>query len=598
MPGLTVTRRRLLIADMESQFLPQVLVLLIAAVVIVFAFERLRLSPVLGYIVAGAAIGPYGLKLISGVEETRALAELGIVFLLFMIGLELPYERLAAMRRYVLGLGVLQVAITGVIFGGLARWLGQSLESSVVIGVGLALSSTAIALQLLVLRGEQTTPLGRASIAILITQDLLVVPMLVLIPGLGDEAGSLTGALGEALLQAAVVLAAIILAGRLLLRHVFRLIARARQAELLTATALVVILGTAAVTAQVGLSLALGAFIAGLLLAESEYRHHVEADIAPFRGILLGLFFMTVGMSVDIGRLPAELSTVAALVAVLLAVKAAVLFALVSLTRLGAAAAVRTALLLCQGGEFAFIMFTLAIEHGVMAQATYDLLILVVGVTMAMTPGLAWIGRALARHMMAGEADRHGGLAAGAAELEGHVVILGFGRVGQTIATMLKAIDIPYVAVDLEPRRVIEGRARGLPVFYADASRPQVLRRANVERACAAVVAVDNPANAVRVVDAIRRAGPEVGIYARARDRTEMQRLEAAGATVVIPDTLEASLQLGGQLLSRVGMSDTDIDRLCAELRTEGYGRLADMIPARTPPAAAERTADAPRAAE
>jgi CPA2 family monovalent cation:H+ antiporter-2 len=375
------------------------------------------------------------------------------------------------------------------------------------------------------------------------------------------------------------------------------MIARARQSELLTATALILILGTAAITAHVGLSLALGAFVAGLLLAESEYRHHVEADIAPFRGILLGLFFMTVGMSLDLGRLPEELAVVAALVFALLAVKALVLYALVRLTRLGAAAAVRTALLLCQGGEFAFILFTLAVEHGVMPPALANLLIMVVGVTMAMTPGLAWVGRALARRMMAHEADRLGGLAREAAELEGHVVILGFGRVGQTVAAMLKASEIPYIGIDLEPGRVIEGRGRGQPVFYADASRPQVLRRANLDRACAAVVAVDNPANAVRVVEAIRRASPEVGVFARARDSTEMARLLMAGASVVVPDTLEASLQLGGQLLARVGMPESDVDRLFATMRTEGYGRLAEMLSPREARAAGgERPAEAPGA--
>jgi CPA2 family monovalent cation:H+ antiporter-2 len=566
---------------MEAHFLSDILIVLVAAVAVVALFGQLRLSPVLGYIVAGAAIGPHGFALIGGVEEARALAELGIVFLLFMIGLELSYERFLLMRRYVLGPGLAQVALTALVVAALALWLGEDAPAAIVIGVGLALSSTAIVIQLLVARGEQATTVGRLSIAVLLTQDVVAVLMLVLIPQLGEETGAILGDLGLAAVKAAAVLAAIVVLGRLVLRHVFHLAARGRQTELVTATALLIILGTAAITAWAGLSLAFGAFVAGLLIAESEYRHQVEADITPFRGLLLGLFFMTVGMAIDLTLLVERLPTVLLIVVALVVTKAAILATLARLAGFGAAVSLRTALLLAEGGEFAFILFTLAAAHGVMVQATAELLIVAAAVTMALTPALAHAGRVLGRRLMARGATRLEGLAEEASALESHVLIAGFGRVGQTVAAMLAAGEVPYLALDLEPGRVREGRAEGLPVFYADASRVNVLGIAGVERACAAVVTLDDADSAARTVAALRRANPDMVIVVRAHDRRDMERLDAAGASVVVPETLEASLQLGGQVLSVAGMADLDIDRLYADLRREGYGRLVEVIPAR-----------------
>jgi CPA2 family monovalent cation:H+ antiporter-2 len=567
---------------MEGHLLSDILILLVAAVAVVALFGQLRLSPVLGYIVAGAAIGPHGLAFIAGIEETRALAELGVVLMLFMIGLELSYERLLFMRRYVLNPALAQVAVTALAIAALALWLGEDAPAAIVIGVGLALSSTAIVIQLLVARGEQTTQLGRVSIAVLIAQDVLVVPMLVLIPLFGDEVGTLLSDLGVAAIKAAAVLAAIVVIGRLVLHHVFHLVARGKQAELLTATALLIILGTATVTAWAGLSLALGAFVAGLLVAECEYRHEVAADITPFRGLLVGLFFMTVGMAIDLTLLVERLPTVLLVVVALVATKAAILTALARLAGLSKAVSVRTGLLLAQGGEFTFILFTLAVAHGVMAPATAELLIVAVAMTMALTPALGHAGRMIARRLIEADATRHEGLAEEVSGLDSHVLIAGFGRVGQTVAGMLAAGEVPYVALDLEAGRVREGRAEGVPVFYADASRDNVLRAAGVERACAAVVTLDTPEIAVRAVAALRRANPDMAIYARARDRRDMERLDAAGASVVVPETLEASLQLGGQVLSFAGMPEAHIDRLYADLRREGYGRLAKIIPAPT----------------
>lgn len=557
----------------ETVPLNDALIILAAAIVFVPLFQYLKISPVLGYLAAGLAIGPHGLALISEPGEARLLAEFGVVFLLFTIGLELPLARLVAMRRYIFGLGLAQVALTSLVVGLIALAFGSGAVAALVLGGALALSSTAAVLQHLVERGDVTARYGRVSIGVLLFQDLAVVPLLVLLPLLAGAGEGLVGVLGFAAVKAALVLAIIVLLGRFVVRPVYRLVAGTRNPELFAATSIFVALGTGWVTEHAGMSMALGAFLAGLMLAESEYRHQIEADIQPFRGLFLGLFFMAIGMTVDVGRLADEAPIVVGLAVALLGGKAALLAGLGLLFGLGAALSARVGLLLAQGGEFAFVVAGFAVFHGVLDPDTAQTVFLVVAITMAATPLLAVAGRrwseALEREAAHGaeRIEERG-------ELSGHVVIAGFGRVGRTVAELLAAQGVPYVALDQDPARVADSRAQGLPVFYGDASRPEVLTALGAGRARAVAVTLDKPGPAERAVEALHRSHPSVAVVARGRDLADLDRLAQAGATAVVPEALEGSLQLGATVLRLMGAPAEQVEQILARFRGEDYARL------------------------
>lgn len=546
------------------------LVFLAAAVLVAPLLRRLKFSLVLGYLAAGAVIGPHALGMVEDLEETRELADIGVVFLLFAIGLELSLERLKVMRRLVFGMGAGQVAATGLAVAAAGVALGYGLVASAVVGAALALSSTAFVLQLMTERGELATRHGRAVFSVLLFQDLAVVPILIAVPLIagGGDGESIALALAVTVLKALAALAVIVIAGRQLLRPFYHVIATANAPEVFTAMTLLVVLGIGWATQMVGLSMALGAFLAGLLLSESEFRHQVEADIEPFRGILLGLFFMTVGMTVDIGLALRELLTVLGFLAGLVALKLVVVLGLALAFRMPFAAALRTGALLAQGGEFAFVILGLADTHGLLRDGLGDLLFLVIAISMATTPAVVWLaGRAadLLEH-------RHNQALAGvderAGELDDHIIIAGFGRVGRTVARLLDAKLVPYVALDTDAQRVREGRRAGQPVFYGDASRLEVLRRLGGERARAVVVTLTTAGQAVdRTVSYLHARFPELPIYARARDPLHARRLEELGAEGTVLETLEASLQLGGAVLRRTGTDWRDIEELIRQLR-------------------------------
>ncbi len=553
--------------------LDDALIILSAAIVFVPLFQYLKISPVLGYLAAGLAIGPQGLGLIPEPEEARLLAEFGVVFLLFAIGLELPWARLMAMRRYILGLGLAQVALTSLVIGAVALAVRQNAVTALVLGGALALSSTAAVLQHLVERGEVTAHHGRAAIGVLLFQDLAVVPLLVLLPLLAGAIDGLAQVLGFAALKAAAVLAAIAAVGRFVIRPVYRLIAGTRNPELFAAMSIFVALGTGWATEHAGMSMALGAFLAGLMLADSEYRHQIEADIQPFRGLFLGLFFMAVGMVVDLGRLAANPGIVLGLAAALLVGKAAILTALGLLLRLELALSVRVGLLLAQCGEFAFVIAGVAVFQGVLDRELAQIVILVVAVTMATTPLLALLGRRSSHWLERRNAPgvRH---AEAGERLDGHVVIAGFGRVGRTVAELLTAQGVPYVALDLDPARVAEGRAAGLPVYYGDASRAEVISAVGGGRAQAVAVTLDKPGPAERAVKALRLGNPHVPVVVRGRDLADLSRLEEAGATAVVPEALEGSLRLGETVLRLTGAPDEAVRETLDRFRDDDYARL------------------------
>lgn len=556
----------------STHYLVEVLILLAAAVLVVGLFSRLRLTPLLGFIVAGAVIGPHGLALIAGVDTARALAELGVVFLLFMIGLELSFARLRMMGTLVFWLGGSQLLLTGLIFYGFARAFGASEATALVIGVGLAMSSTAIVLQILMDRRAQSTKSGRAALAILLFQDLALVPALALMPLLGDDQGGLGGDLLAAGAKAAAALALIVIIGRLALGRLLRAVERNGGGDMLTAAAMLIILGTAALTEAAGLSLALGAFLAGLLVAETEFRHQIEADIHPFRGLLLGLFFMTVGMGIDLEFAASVWPGLLASVAILAAIKALVILALGLAFRLGLAVSVHIALLLAQGGEFAFLLAAMAGEFGIIDNASSQFLLAIVTLSMATTPFLAIAGRRLGAYLAARESARDEERAPGApaaGELEDHVIIAGFGRLGRTVAGILDRADIPYLAVDRNVGRVRRWRQDGAAISYGDAGRTSVLQAAGLARAAAVVITVDDPQTVEHLVAAVRQNAPDLPILARAHDHAAGRAIAKAGATKVVQETFEASLQLASDLLDIIGTESDERDRLLAIARDD-----------------------------
>jgi CPA2 family monovalent cation:H+ antiporter-2 len=561
----------------EFSVFHQLLGFLLAPVLVVPLFRRLRSSATVGYLVAGILIGPQLLGVIVESELTNLLAELGVAFLLFAVGLELSLARLKVMRRLVFGLGALQVVLTACVIGVIAVMLGAKLGAAIVVGSALALSSTAFVLQLLVERGEQVTRFGRATVAILLFQDLAVVPLLVLVPALAPDRGSVALTLGISLVKAGAALVLIIAIGRFVLRPVFRMVAATRSPELFVSATLLVVVGMGWLAVQAGLPMPLGAFLAGLLLSETEYRHQVEADIRPFRGLLLGLFFMTVGLSMDLGVVSERPTEVAVVVLGLLTAKVALIFVLCLAFRLPAEEALRVGFLLAQGGEFGFVLFDVATARGVLLAADGQMLTAVVALSMIVTPFLSQIGGFLAARMSHPSEAGLQTLREETAALRDHVVVAGFGRVGQTVAKVLAGADVPYVALDLDVKRIARARADHLPVFYGDAARVDVLAAAGAGRARAVVLTIDQPQVIDRAVAALRSHFAELRIFVRGRDLEHGRRLTDAGATAVVPEAVEASLQLGVLVLDALGTGAEAAARVVHELRQEDYAALREI---------------------
>lgn len=566
-------------------YLREIVVFLVAAAIVVPVFQRLRLSPILGFLLAGVAIGPYGAgrfaddigllryAVIWDVEGVKPLAEFGVVFLLFMVGLELSVDRLWAMRRLVFGLGTAQVVVTAAAIALITWALGADGAAALLIGASLALSSTAIVLQLLIERGQLASRMGRAAFSILLLQDLAVVPILLLAGLLSGQAQIGLGAsLLQALLSAAAALLVITVIGRIIARPLFRLVAGHRQPEPFMAMALLAIIGTAAATAAVGLSMATGAFLAGLLLADTEFRHQIKVDVEPFKGLLLGLFFMSIGMGVDLAAVLDDLTWIATGVVGLLVVKA-LLIAVIALA-LGQklSVALPLGILLAQGGEFAFVVIGTGRSAEVVAREIAQLAVVVTSLTMLLTPALAWAAEQLGRVLAERETDRALAPFDQFKDVEGHVIIAGYGRVGQVIARMLDAQGWPHAGLDLDGHRVSELRKRGVPVFYGDGRRREVLEAMGAARAAAIVITLDDPTAAEVAVASARQAWPDVPIYVRARDREHAERLIRLGATRVIPETSESSLQLAGLVLNGLGVPADAVSRLVLETRERDYG--------------------------
>jgi glutathione-regulated potassium-efflux system ancillary protein KefC len=533
----------------EHGLLLDAFVFLLGAVLAVPLSRRLRLGAVLGYLMAGAAIGPWGIGFVSDPRAILGFAELGVVLLLFLIGLELNPRRLWSLRGPIFGLGGAQVALTTAVVMGAGLLLGASPAVALVAGMGLSMSSTAMALQLLAERNLLPTPAGHHGFAVLLFQDLAVIPMLALVALLAGRAT----APGEAWLDLARMLGVIVVivaGGRYALRPLFRLVADARSREVFTAFSLLLVIGAALLMQAVGLSMALGTFLAGVLLANSEYRHALESDIEPFKGLLLGLFFIAVGMSVDIGVLLARPLLVLGLVAGLVVVKALVLLALARVARLPAGQGAMFALPLSAGGEFAFVLFGAAAAEGILASDVRDLLVVTVALSMLSTPVLL----ALTERRAAARAAAPAGAAAEAMHDQGNpVLIAGFGRFGQIVGRFLNANGIGTTVLDHDPDHIEMVRRFGFQVFYGDATRLDLLRAAGAERARLLVIAVDDREQALKVVETVREALPNLVLLARAWDMVHAFELLERGVRDFERETFEGALRLGEEALRRLG---------------------------------------------
>ena len=558
-------------------FLREILLFLALAGILIPLLQRLRINQVLGFLAVGALLGPFGLGRMAqdfaplglftfpNNDNVAMLAELGVLFLMFMIGLELSAARLWAMRRWVFGTGSAQVVLCAALIGGAAYLLlDRRLDAALVLGLVLSLSSTAVVMQLLAESQRTASPLGQAAFAVLMLQDLAVVPILILIGALGkNEGGGANVALIAllAMAKAAGAIALIYLVGGKVVHPLFRAFARHRQPDVFMALILLSTFGIAALSHLAGLSMALGALIAGLLLAETEFKHEVELMVEPFKGLLMGLFFMTVGMGMDALQILHAPLWLACAVLGLVLLKALVIAPLLRLGGLPWGRAIEGGLLLGQGGEFAFIVIGYATASKLLDGALGARVMLAVGLSLFITPLLARIGHAIGER----SAAEPQGAAAHLADNEldaarDRVIIAGFGRVGQQLGKLLAAQGIPYVAFENDAKLVSQLRATGVPVYFGNAARPELLRHVHADEAPAIVLTMDHPASAMQAVRGIRREFPHVRLYARSRDEKHARALKQAGANVVVPETLEASLQLSAFVLEGMGLDERVVD--------------------------------------
>jgi CPA2 family monovalent cation:H+ antiporter-2 len=570
---------------LHAEGLKGLIIFLVVAGVIVPLFHRARIGTVLGFLIAGVVLGPQGLGRLAGdypwlgyvtFDDPRrgaALAEAGIIILLFLLGLELSLQRLWQLRRYVLGVGLVQVLLSTLAIGAGVRLSGGMPPAGIVLGLCLALSSTAIVMQLLIEQHRAANLTGRIALSVLLFQDLMVVPILFVVGVLAGGAGGGIVALIRPFAEALAAVVAILLVGRFVVRPLLRSAVRTGSRDLIMAIALLIVVVFSVATGLAGLSVALGAFLAGLLLSDSEARHHIEVELEPFKGLLLGIFFITVGSNVDVFVIAADAAWIVLAAVLLMGVKAAILFAAARGFGVPRAVAAEVALLLAQAGEFGFVAIGVAQAGALLSPRLAAGAVAVVGLSMLVTPLAALAARALAARLEAAEYGRN---APGPelAELNNHVVIGGFGRVGYLIAQALEGENVPYVALDANGERVARMRLEHQPVFFGDAGRLELLDKVGALRARAFVVTVNNAGAAERMVAAARTIRPDALVFARAADAAHAARLMDLGAVEVIPETVEASLQLAARLLEGLDMPEDAVSQRVADMRAAEMGRL------------------------
>lgn len=559
-------------------YLPDILVLLAVSVFIVVFFKKLKLSPVLGYLIAGALIGEHGLKIIGDAKYAHYIAEFGVVFLLFVIGLELTFERLMQMRLHVFGFGGLQLFFTTLALVFVIHYIHKiNYTLSFLIAAALTLSSTAIVLQVLAETKRQATQVGRLSLSVLLMQDFAVVPLLAILPLLSSPKEELVSEIGLASAKALGVIMLITVLGRVLLRPFFTIIGSVKSEEVYVSTTLLIVLGAAFFTNELQLSSAMGAFIAGLLIAETEYRNKVEASIIPFKSLLLGLFFMTVGMSIDYRFILDHLTSLLLTAGGLITIKAAIIFILCKLFKFRTGAALHSGLLLSQGGEFAFVLFGLAMKGHVIDANLAQFLYMVVAISMAVTPLLSILGLKLEERLDCVETLESNQEFKGVSDLNGHVIIAGFGRVGRIVAYMLNQEQINYVAVDSNYALVKKGREHGFPIYHGDLSRTDILKAVGAERASAVILTISDKPSLRKAVKNIAMHYKNLAIIVRVEDYKQGKGMRKLGATSTVPSTIETGLQLGGALLKSLGIAEHEILSNKEKVRANEYRLTEEM---------------------
>ncbi|MFO1340816.1 MAG: cation:proton antiporter [Burkholderiaceae bacterium] len=566
-----------------------VLLYLVAAVAGVVLCRSLRLPPMLGYLVVGVLIGPNALALAKDSAGVKYLAEFGVVFLMFVIGLEFNLPKLRSMRTLVFGLGLSQVVLTvlGAVLGNallvaLFAWLGRAWdlgwEGAVVLGSAMAMSSTAIVVKMMAERLELESEHGKRVMGVLLFQDLAVVPLLVLIPALGDSGGDMARALGLALLKAVLLLGLLLLGGQKLMRWWLTLVARRKSDELFVLNLLLVTLGLAWLTEHAGLSLALGAFIAGMLIAETEYRHQVETDIRPFHDVLLGLFFITIGMKLDWRPVWDEWLLVLLLTLLPVVAKAALVAALARAFRAAPGVALRTGLYLAQAGEFGFVLLTLGADNQLIHARWMSPVLASMVLSMLATPLIIQYSNRIVMRLAASDWLMQSvaltAIAKKAIRTEAHIIICGYGRSGQNLARLLDQEKMPYMALDLDPDRVRQAAAAGHSVVFGDAARLQSLMAAGLARASAVVVSYHDTPSALKILSLVRQHAPQVPVVVRTIDDTDLETLREAGATEVVPEAVEGSLMLASHALALVGVPMRRVIRLTRDARDARYSLL------------------------
>jgi glutathione-regulated potassium-efflux system protein KefB len=556
-----------------SAYLLDVIILLVAAVVAVPLFKAARLGAVPGFLIAGVMVGPSGLSLISNINEIVNLAEIGVVLLLFVIGIELKPSRLWKMKRLVFGLGTLQVTLTGILIGVVGySFFDISLPAAILVGPSLALSSTAFVLQLLSEQRLLMSAYGRASISVLLLQDLAVVPLLILVSLLAMPELSISEDIGLALAESLLILGLVVLLGRYLLHPLLHRVALSDNPEVFTASAVLIVLGTAFVTEYAGLSMAMGAFLAGLLISDSFYRHQVLAEIKPFRGLLLGLFFMSMGMSLNLDLLIENPLRSIGMVGLLILIKIVVLFPMATWFGLKGKNGAAISLLLAQSGEFAMVIFSLAFQSSILTEELFQQLLLIVLLSMLATPALANLARCLVKDQCAiPNKDTE-------SPVEAPIVLAGYGRVGHRIGEILTLAGTPFVALDSDALIVSTERTRGNPVFYGDVRNPDLLEAAGARSAQTIIVTLNDADAAEQVVSSLRKTHPDINIYVRGRSLDQCRELRRLGATGAVSENVEASLELARMALISAGYKKKVREAILDDFRRTYHAQIEDEI--------------------
>jgi monovalent cation:proton antiporter-2 (CPA2) family protein len=561
------------------EYLTDIVILLSAAVVAVPLFQSLGLGAIPGFLVAGMVLGPSGLGFIEDYNEIAHLAELGVVLLLFVIGIEINPSRLWKMKGLVLGLGMLQVLITGGLITVIVHeFLHTSWKVSLLVGLALSLSSTAFVLQLLTERKLLSSEYGRPSVAILLLQDLAVVPLLALVSLMAVPELTIAEDIFIALAEALIILVLVIVAARFILNPLLKLLARFGSPEIFTASALLLVLGSALSLEHAGLSMAMGAFIAGLLIADSSYRHQIMAEIQPFRGLLLGLFFMSMGMSLNLDLFLGNPLVLLGVVIALMTVKAITLWPLSRLFGIKAEASISVALLLAQSGEFALVLFALAKGQGLLDETLFQHLLIVVLLSMLATPALEKLAYRISSTVRKSITTMPDVDVGGIEQDAKPVILAGFGRMGHRIGYILDLMEVPYVAIDTDASLVDRERAEGKSVYFGDAQRPEVLRAAGAADAPFVIVSIDDLEAAERVVSSLHSVFPDVPVFARGHDLIKCRDLKALGAHFTVSETLEASAELARAALLHMGAEDPEVEVALEQFRKDYYGRISKIM--------------------